>query len=204
MRLKEHASRFRREDLQPLRSTQPDGQRRITYLRHGTSRPVVGDSFMEFARETFRTIVGSYGPLAAPSTVVTFPGAAQQRPHADLGRAHTYSLILAHDERRIGFKHLTEPVLLRAGDALFFLAPLCHYGEALGVDATRASMSHVFLGSGILHYDLRPSTIVVHGCDHDGEDDDGCDVLADWQPIFTRINASSSSASVVGDLPNSK
>ena len=190
LKLKEHASRLRPSNMEPL-STQPDGLRRIVYLQHGHSnRHVIGDAFMNFAQDILRRVLGRGGPVAAPSTVVTFPGAKPQKPHADLRRVGTYSLIVAHHNRSIGFRHLPEPVLLRAGDALLFLAPLCHFGTALQEDASRVSMSHLFLGPGILLYDMRPSAIYVHGCGHDDDDDgDTNDVLITWHPVFKQSGA---------------
>ena len=110
--------------------------------------------------------------------------------YADLRRVDTYSLIVAHHDRSVGFRHLAEPVRLRAGDALLFLAPLCHFGTALQKDASRVSMSHAFLGPGILLYDMRPSKIHVHGCGHDDNTNgDANDVLITWHPVFKQSGA---------------
>ena len=76
------------------------------------------------------------------------PGAKEQRPHKDNDVG--YSIIIAVTERQFHFKHLAQPLTLRAGQFLLFSAALCLWGAGLSKAAPRPSLAvHLFGGTAI-------------------------------------------------------
>ena len=88
-------------------------------------------------------------PLHQPTTLITLPGAEQQRWHRDADREDAYSMLIAITDRDFWFKE-HGLVQLRAGDLLVFKGHLCHAGAGLARDATKASVAlHIYGGRGI-------------------------------------------------------
>ena len=133
--------------LERLAKTQPDGLRRIFKLGANGS---LHRSCCSFGKEVMAECGVADCPVYKPVLILTRPGAKRQVFHEYANAMDAYSIVIAVTDRRFVFKHLRDPIQLRAGDVLVFKASICHAGAPLDAEARLSVGLHMYCGRGIL------------------------------------------------------